>query len=439
MTDQPNVVVFFTDQQRWDTVGTYGNPLGLTPNLDAQAEAGTTLEHAISPQPVCAPARGCMQTGQYATTHGVWRNLKVLDVEDQDTLAGTFANAGYDTGYVGKWHLSGDVVDPIPEERRGGYGDYWIAADLLEFTSHPYEGRLYNGENQPVDFEGYRVDELTDMAIEFIERDRNAPFFLFLSHLEPHHQNDMDTFVAPDGYAHRYRNPSWVPPDLQGTPGDWYAELPDYFGICKRLDECYGRMLEALDTEGILDETIILFTSDHGNHFRTRNSEYKRSCHEAAVRVPAIFRGPGFNNGRRIREPVSLVDIPPTLLDFAGIEPPDTMEGRSIRPLLSGESSRWKDSIFIQISESEVGRALRTNRWKYAVTAPDADGWDEAESDTYIERYLYDLYADPYEQENLVGRERYRDIADDLSRRLRKRIKSIEQTSVDIRPATDYP
>lgn len=439
MTDRPNVIVFFTDQQRWDTVGAYGNPLGLTPNLDEAADSGAVLEQAITPQPVCAPARGCLQTGQYATTHGVWRNRKVLDVADEMTLAGTFARNGYETGYVGKWHLSGDIVEPIPRERRAGYRDYWIAADLLEFTSQPYEGRLFDGRTEPVDFDGYRVDALTDLAIDFVERDHDAPFFLFLSHLEPHHQNDLETYVAPDGYAHRYRDPAWVPPDLQGTPGDWYSELPDYYGICRRLDECYGRLLAALEGVGCLDDTIVLFTSDHGCHFRTRNEEYKRSCHEASVRVPAVFRGPGFENAGRVTEPVSLVDIAPTLLDFAGIDPPSSMEGQTIRPLVEGDGGDWKDEVFIQISESEVGRALRTDRWKYSVTAPDADGWDDAASETYVERYLYDLDADPYEQTNLIGCEDYRDIADDLSARLRERIEAIEGATPAIRPAGTYP
>jgi len=436
---RPNVVVFFTDQQRWDTVGAYGSPMGLTPNLDAAADEGTLIEHAISSQPVCAPTRGCLQTGQYATTHGVYRNWDTLPDADH-LIARVFNRAGYETGYVGKWHLANTSTDPIPEGKRGGYEDFWRVADTLEHTSHPYEGVVYDEDDEPVEFEGYRVDALTDMAIDFIEREHDAPFFLTLSHIEPHHQNDMGTYVAPDGYAYRHRNP-WVPPDLRGTPGDWYEELPDYYGICERLDECYGRLLESLEKEGILAETIVLFVSDHGSHFRTRNGEYKRSAHDSSVRVPAVLRGPGFEDGGRIDDLVSLVDLPPTLLDAAGLEVPDAMEGESIRPLVTGQrdAEDWTDEVFIQpISGAEVGRALRTDRWKYSVYAPDADADETPQPRQYEERYLYDLHADPCEQTNLIGREDYRERAERLRTRLREYIEAVEDMSVEIEPA-NYP
>ncbi len=293
----PNVLIVFTDQQRWDTVGAYGCPLDLTPNLDATAETSTIFEQAISSQPVCAPTRACLQTGQYGTTHGVWHNGLVPNAET--TLAERFAEAGYDTGYIGKWHLAGTGTTPVPEDRRLGYEDFWRAADVLEHTSHPYEGLVYDEDNEPVEFDGYRVDALTDMAIEFIRQDRNDPFFCTISYPEPHHQNDMEAFIAPDGYAWRHRDP-WVPPDLQGNTGsgDWYSELPDYYGMVERIDECYGRLLDVLNDEGQLEQTIVLFVSDHGCHFRTRNDEYKRSCHESSVRVPAVIRGPGFEGGQ---------------------------------------------------------------------------------------------------------------------------------------------
>ena len=430
--DRPNVLVFFTDQQRWDTVGAYGSPLDLTPNLDAAAAEGTVVETAVTSQPVCAPARACLQTGQHATTHGVYTNAGTLPDVDH-LLARTFDRAGYETGYVGKWHIAGTVTDPVPEGDRGGYRDYWRVADSLEHTSHPYEGFLYDEAGERVEFDGYRADALTDMAVEFIERDRDAPFFLTLSQVEPHHQNDMEAYVAPEGYAYDHRNP-WVPPDLRGRPGDWHEELPDYYGICERLDECYGRVLGALAEAGVLDETVVLFVSDHGSHFRTRNGEYKRSCHESSVRVPMVFRGPGFEGGNRVSTPVSLVDVAPTLLDAAGIAVPDAMEGESIVPFV-GDSPEPDRDAFIQTSEAQVGRALRTDRWKYAVYAPEADSQATPQPDEYVERYLYDLAADPYEGTNLVGREEYREVADDLRRRLRERIEAVEGESATIRRA----
>ena len=441
--DRPNVLVVFTDQQRWDTVGAYGSPLDLTPNLDAAAEDGTVFERAITSQPVCGPTRACLQTGQYGTTHGAYRNGIVPEAEA--TIAEAFGDAGYETGYVGKWHLANTSTDPVPEDRRLGYEDYWRAADALEHTSHPYEGVVYDGDGERCEFDGYRVDALTEMAEEFLRRDRDDPFFLTLSYLEPHHQNDMDDHVAPDGYAWRHRNP-WVPPDLRDHAGrgDWYESLPDYYGIVERIDECYGRLLDVLASTEALQNTVVVFVSDHGSHFRTRNGEYKRSCHESSVRVPLVVRGPGFEGGNRVESPVSLVDLPPTLLDAAGIDPPESMEGNSAVPLVEvergeRESVDWLGEVFVQISEAEVGRAIRTERWKYSVFDPEADGRSDAASDRYVERYLYDLASDPYELVNLAGRAEYREVADGLRERLLDRIESIEGDRPVIAPAPGYP
>jgi arylsulfatase A-like enzyme len=273
------------------------------------------------------------------------------------------------------------------------------------------------------------------MALDFIREHRDDPFFCFLSQLEPHHQNEMDDYVAPEGYAYQYREP-WVPEDLEDEPGDWYQHLPDYYGICRRLDESYGRIRETLRELGIAENTIVLYTSDHGSHFCTRNFEYKRSCHEASVRVPAVLTGPGFEDGGRVDELVSLLDVPPTLLDAAGIDVPDAMDGRSVRPLVDGTAEDWRDEVFIQISESGTGRALRTDRWKYAVRAP--DGENRPRSDTYVERYLYDLAADPHEEVNLVGRDAYADVAADLRERLEARIAAAEDEPSTIEPADSY-
>ncbi|WP_136689179.1 sulfatase-like hydrolase/transferase [Halorhabdus amylolytica] len=426
--DRPNVLFVLTDQQRWDTVGPH-TPMDLTPNLDEMAAAGTAFDRTFSPQPLCAPARASLQTGQYATDHSVWKNDIALP-DDERLLGRAFSRAGYDTGYVGKWHLSTAGTDPTPPDRRGGY-DYWRAADVLEFTSHPDEGYVYDDEGERRSFESYRVDAMTEYARSFIRRDREAPFFCFLSYLEPHHQNDMEAYVAPEGYAERYANP-WVPPDLEGVPGDWYESLPDYYGICRRIDECLGDLLATLEAEGVADETVVVFTSDHGSHFRTRNEEYKRSCHEAAIRVPAVATGPGFRDGGRVSELVSLLDWPPTLLSAAGIDVPDQMAGRDLHPLVSGVDD-WREEVFVQVSESSLGRALRTDRWKYGVYDPDSEGTDVPANDTYRERYLYDLQADPYEQVNLVGHDDYREVADHLRERLTDRIEAVEDERPTIR------
>lgn len=283
MPDQPNVIVFFTDQQRWDTTGVHGNPLGLTPNFDRMALRGTHAAYSFTCQPVCGPARACFQTGLYATRSGCWRNGIPLPPE-MPTLARHFAGAGYDTAYIGKWHLADQ--DPVPPEQRGGY-DYWLASNLLEFTSDAYQTTVYDDKGQAVTLPGYRVDALTDAAIRYVAERRQRPFFLFLSFLEPHHQNYRDDYPAPEGYAEQYMG-RWTPPDLAALVGSAPQHLPGYFGMVKRLDEALGRLQDALLSLGLRERTIVVFTSDHACHFKTRNAEYKRSCHDDRF----VFRRP---------------------------------------------------------------------------------------------------------------------------------------------------
>ena len=162
----------------------------------------------------------------------------------------------------------------------------------------------------------------------------------------------------------------------------------------------------------------MMYTSDHGCHFKTRNAEYKRSGHESSVRVPTAFSGPGFQMGGRRQEVMSLVDLVPTLLDASGIEPPEVMPGRSLMPRLRGNLDDWDNSAFIQISESQVGRAIRTKRWKYCVVAHDRNGETKSSSDTYSEDYLYDLRSDPYELQNLIAYQSHGPVCDHLKEKL---------------------
>lgn len=429
-TRRPNVIVFFTDQQRWDTTGVHGNPLGLTPNFDRMAMQGTHLYNTFTPQPVCGPARSVMQTGQYATTTGCYRNGIPLP-QTARTLAHYFREGGYQTAYIGKWHLGKE--QRVPEAERGGY-EYWLGANTLEMVSDAYDTVLYDNDQNEVRLPGYRVDAMTDAAIRYIDQHAASPFYLFISYLEPHHQNHRDDYPAPDGYAERYTG-RWIPPDLAALGGSTHQHLGGYYGMVKRLDEALGRLLDALKSLGILDNTIVLFTSDHGCHFKTRNSEYKRSCHESSIRVPCALQGPGFFGGGRVDGLVSLVDLPPTLLDAAGLPVPEEMQGRSIMPLLRGQQAEGFDDVIVQISESQVGRAIRTRRWKYGVTAPDLNGRKHSASDRYVEEFLYDLQSDPYELTNLVGFKSHEETAAILREKLIRRLVEIGEEAPVIEPA----
>jgi arylsulfatase A-like enzyme len=443
--DTPNILFILTDQQRSDTMGIHGNPLDLTPNFDRVAQEGTHFVNAMSCQPLCAPVRSSLQTGLYPSKTGVFKNgLPIQD--DIPLLADYFNNAGYNTGYIGKWHLGG--VDPgfggnqgpVPADRRGGY-TYWLGADLPEFMSDAYNAKLFNADNVMVHLPGYRVDAYTDAAINYININKEKPFFLFLSYLEPHHQNTRDDYPAPIGHDKINSGNEWIPQDLAALGGSSCQHLPGYLGMIKRIDEALGRLTDSLHSLGLLENTIVIFTSDHGCHFKTRNREYKRSCHDSSIHIPAAAIGPGFTGGGSVQELVSLIDLPPSLLDAAGIPVPEHMQGRSLLPLVNGYADDWPEEVFIQISEAQVARAVRTKRWKYSVSAPDKDGLKEWGSNSYQEEFLYDLKADPYELTNLIGLESHRKVAEVMRERLLRRMSQAgEQVPeiVEAPPASLY-
>jgi uncharacterized sulfatase len=437
---QPNILFFFTDQQRWDTCGCYGQPLEITPNLDRMAAEGVRFEHAFTCQPVCGPARSCLQTGKYATETGCFTNNIALPL-DERTIAHRLSDAGYEVGYLGKWHLAstGEAENfrerAVPPERRGGYQDYWLASDVLEFTSHGYDGHLFDADMRQVDFTGYRVDAQTDFALDYLRtRDGRRPFFLFLSYIEPHFQNDHKHFEGPIGSKQRFKDFP-VPGDLEGTGGDWREEYPDYLGCCAALDVGLGRIRAELERLRLADNTLILFTSDHGCHFRTRNGEYKRSCHEDSIRVPMVACGPGFTGGKTVDGLASLIDIPPTILAAGGVDTPPSMRGRPLQGLADGSACDWPQEVFVQISENHVGRAVRTKRWKYSVRAPDLQGWEQPAGDVYVEDCLYDLERDPHERDNLVADPALADVRAELAVTLTRYIAEIEESTPEILPA----
>ena len=441
---RPNVIIIHADQMRWDMVGAYGlNPMELTPHLDSMAKKGVLFTQAITNQPVCAPSRACLWTGQYPAKHGVWKNGIGL-ARDATTLATVLRQQGYTTNYIGKWHLAAGTMGPVSAPDRGGFLDLWEASNVLEFTTHPYEGDLYDANGAPIHFSGvYRIDFMTERAVNFLRTRAKEPFLLAISYIEPHYQNDLNRFVAPKRYAARYANP-FVPNDLRFFPGDWPSQLPDYYGCIAKIDEAVGTILATLKELGLDENIIVVFTSDHGCHFRTRNTEYKRSGHESSIHVPLIIQGPEFNHSRIVHELVGMVDIAPTLLEALGASIPASMQGKSAMPLVNGNREGWLNEVFVQTSEFMVGRVLRTERWTYVVGAPKQQGQkpsDPAElytqhaphnlsggstpepfSDHYAEYQLYDLSSDPHQLVNLAGREGTLEIAEKLRQRMKARM-----------------
>ena len=237
---------------------------------------------------------------------------------------------------------------------------------------------------------------------------------------------------------------------MSGREGDWPENWADYLGCCHSLDGALGRIRAELKTQGLEDDTVVVFTSDHGCHFRTRNGEYKRTCHESSIRTPLVISGPGFRGGRRVEALSSLIDLPPTLLECADIPVPQEMRGRALNALGSGETSEHHSEVFLQLSENHIGRAIRTDRWKYEVWVPqelktvgwEGPGniaWDEAGSMVYHEFCLYDLEQDPLEQKNLIWDEGYAEIKQNLAERLKAWMVKVGEGEPEILPpAKEY-
>lgn len=429
-----NIIFYFSDQQRWDTVNET-----LTPHLTALASEGILYANSFTCQPVCGPARACLQSGVYATQCGAYWNGIPLDPTIKP-LAEYFNEAGYDTAYVGKWHLASDrypgvgfhcETTAVPKDRQGGYR-YWRGADVLEFTSHGYDGYVFDGDGNRVDFTGYRADCINDMALEYIDKhEGEKPFFLFVSQLEPHHQNDHHCFEGPRETVEQFRDYP-IPPDLSFLDGDYRDCYPDYVAAIQRLDENVGKLVDKLKEKGIYDNTVIIYTSDHGCHFKTRNAEYKRTCHDSATHTPLIIAGGGFRGGRTEERLVSLIDLPPTLLSIAGIPVPESYMGYDLCRQLDSPFAR--DCVFMQISESQVGRAVRTDRFKYAVRAP-KNGEICHDARVYFEDYLYDLQNDPYETTNLVRDERYAKTRAQMRLLLKREMRRAGEAEPTILPA----
>lgn len=427
-----NIIFYFSDQQRADTVNE-----ALTPNLMHLADEGVLFENNFTCQPVCGPARACLQTGVYATQNGCFVNGIALK-EDTKTLAHHFKQAGYQTAYIGKWHLASDRFpgvgvhcesEAIPKERLGGY-EYFRGADVLEFTSHGYDGYIFDENGNRTDFTGYRADCINDFALEFLDKkDEDKPFFLFVSQLEPHHQNDRHTYEGYKPTVEKFKAYP-LPDDLTFLRGDYKKMYPDYLSAINRLDYNVGRLIEKLKEKGIYDDTVIVYTSDHGCHFKTRNAEYKRSCHENTVRTPLIIKGGAFSGGRKESRLTSLIDLPPTLLSLAGIKVPGEYMGLD----LASDEIKERPCVYIQISESQLARCIRTDRYKYSVRAP-FNGMAKAKSRIYFEDYLYDLDSDPNEKTNLIKEKSLSKVRKELREMLLSEMEKADEGKAIILPA----
>lgn len=405
-TPKPNVLLIVADQMRGSAVGAMGNPDVRTPNLDALAAAGILFTNAIASAPVCSPSRAQIMIGRYAFTTGVIHNDLALPDRER-TLAELLRPLGYRTGYIGKWHLSGDRDPFVPKEDRQGW-EYWAVRNV---SHEHFDSFLYRDDPEnPVWLPGWEPDAQTDLAIRFIEGRRDRPFCLMLSYGPPH-----NPYVAPPRMADRYPSESLrTRPNVPGELRREVAEmLAQYYGMITGLDENVGRLMKALDALGLAEDTIVVFTSDHGAMLGSHGQWLKQRPWEESIRIPLFLRYPRRVAPNQTKDWIfSTLDVTPTLLGLVGAPLPENIEGFRYAPTILGETDREREAAFLFNVHRGAGpgmdwRGIRTKRWVYAYT--DDGDW-----------ILYDLLEDPFELVNLVNDPRY----DAERHRLRARVDS---------------
>ena len=432
----PNVLFVLADEWRAQATGYNGDENAHTPTLDRLASESVNFQNAVSGTPVCCPSRASLQTGQYPLRHSVFIN----DVElkpNGPTLAQVFAQAGYRTGYIGKWHLYGSPdgnygrrLAPVPRDKRFGF-DYWKACEC----THEYTHSLYyQGDNPtPKYWDGYDAIAQTNDACDFIARSsaRPNPWFLMLSLGPPH----FPYGTAPERYQALYKH---VPIKLRpNVPADRRDEaertLRGYYAHIAALDDCLQRLLAALQRINVADDTVVVFTSDHGDMMLSQGLTTKLYPWDESIRVPFLLRYPRLYGGRdrRLRIPFNSPDIMPTLLGACGLEVPGSVEGKDWSKAIAGapapRSAGALLSLPVPITEARrygfaEYRGLRTERYSYvrSIHGP----W-----------LLYDNERDPWQMHNLCNRAEGKEIQRELDRSLDAELRAIKD---DFLPAAEY-
>ncbi len=402
---QPNIVFCFADQMRAQATGYAGDPNAETPTLDSLAGESIHFTHAVAGHPVCCPYRASLMTGQYPLTHGVYINDVPLENKVL-SLAQAFAQGGYDTAYIGKWHLYGSPDGGngrrrayIPRRFRQGF-DYWRGFEC----NHDYMHSPYFADDDPLPryWHGYDAVAQTEDACRYIQDHAGGekPFLLMLSLGTPHDPYDC----APEAYLRRYRDRDIaLRPNVPAERRDAAtASLRGYYAHIAALDDCVAQILTTLDESGIAEETILIFTSDHGDMHESQGLITKHVPFDESIRVPFLLRFPE-QLGRQARELPLLIDAPdimPTLLSLCGLPVPQSVEGRDFSAAIRGEAAvDGEMSAFLQVPAPywilrtqgiPEYRGVRTRQYTYArnIHGP----W-----------LLFDNEADPYQLRNLCG------------------------------------
>jgi N-acetylglucosamine-6-sulfatase len=442
-------VVVLVDDMRWDEVRAAGHPFIETPNMDRLAREGARFTNAFATTPLCSPSRASFLTGQYPHTNGIVDNT-ARPSHGLPVFPRRLQEAGYRTAFLGKWHMGND------DAPRPGF-DHWVAMPGQGEAIDP----TFNVDGTRVPTKGYTTDLLTDYAERFIDQRSDRPFLVYLAHKAIHPnvvQRDDGSlvavpgqpggFVAAERHRGRYtgrtmpRRPSAFKPPL-GKPallrpidrlpplGSKTAttdeEMRGRLEMLLAVDDSLGRLLAVLERTGALDDTVVVFTSDHGYFYGEHGlNEERRLAYEEAIRIPLLVRHPRTATSGSTPSQIALsLDLAPTLLELAGLTPDASVQGRSLVPVLQQRANGWRSSFLIEyFSDTVFPRirnmgyvAVRTDRHKL-IHYRELEGMDE----------LYDLDADPNEQTNVIDQADARAVRDGLHAELRR---LLEQTRFD--------
>ncbi|MFC1735659.1 sulfatase-like hydrolase/transferase [Candidatus Hydrogenedentota bacterium] len=474
---KPNLLFIFTDEQRADTLAAYGNTQIHMPNLNKLAAESTVFERTYVTQAVCTPSRATIMTGLYPHTHGATENNVPLPV-DVPCLPELLDDDDYVTAYHGKWHLGDEIF------AQHGF-DEWVSVEdfyaeyfsegrdrsarsdyhhyLIKNGFEPRNGNLFTRpEACKLNEEFGKPAFLAREASRFIRENQENPFILYVNFLEPHmpffgprdNQYDPSEISLPENFGTRLTPAQPLKTRLfenlyyeQGHSGlplktedDWRRMIANYWGLCSLVDTHVGTILDTLSECGLDDNTIVVYTSDHGDMMGSHRLIAKCVQFEEAVKVTFLVRLPGQKEGGRFEAPVSQVDIVPTLLDLMGQSLPEQLEGESLRPILEGrDDTRLEQDVFIEwngpnngydlahgkVSVTDEMTALATAEEVEAATTDPIrtiitpDGW-KFNCSPLGEHELYNLGEDPLETTNLAGKNEYRPLMQDLTGRIRK-------------------
>lgn len=417
---RPNLLFVFSDQQAFDMIGCAGNPQVKTPNIDTFAAQAVRFEHAVANCPVCTPCRSMLISGRHPLYNNCFDNDRRLLTEEEigPGVGHVLRDAGYRMGYIGKWHLyGGDRDRPIPAgPNRHGFDDRFLSNNC-HVNYHPDHSYYWTKEGQKVGFNQWEVSGQTEQALTFLDEcTQDEPFCLFVSWHAPHNHGGGDAkrykqYDAPEQFKALYEEDEVIPrAHLPNTPENRRMTL-GYYAMCSEVDHHFGKLLDKLKARGFEDDTLVVFTSDHGETFGGQAAQcHKGNPEDVSVRIPMLMRMPGVLSAGYVSNLLfGMLDMAPTLMGLLGRDIPRTWQGRNLAQAIVQKDDDAVDSVPI-FNFKPSWRGVYTRRYTFALEQVErtADlqtrlGSDLGRSYTPNYNVFYDRQTDPLQLNNLMN------------------------------------